>query len=74
MTHVNCSIRPSMDTDHALFIEKMKTELDFWRKEAETLRREFDNVYDHAKATGHVEIWRRDEKLDLYVKVPKAEK
>lgn len=40
----------------------------FWLKKCEQLQAELENIFDHAKKTGHVELWHRGEKLDLYTK------
>jgi hypothetical protein len=74
MTYVNVPVETwtEVEAQHRAF--QSVHELEFWKTKAETLRRELENVFDHAKATGHVELWRNGVKLDLYTaKVTSAE-
>ncbi len=70
MTWVNANIPTSSDIRAAKYQNDIEKERDFWLKKAEELQRELENIFDHAKAHGRIELHHRGEKLVLYVTDP----
>lgn len=66
MTYVNVNIETSQETWDYKHDHMLQAELVFWKKRAEDLQGRLENIFDHATKTGHVELWRNREKLDLY--------
>lgn len=68
MTHVNVSAPKPSELREWLNVQELKLRAEFWEQRAMALIGEIENIYDHAKKTGHVEIWCHGDKLDLYTK------
>lgn len=73
MTWVNANIPTTSDIREEQRFDALEKERDFWLKKAENLQRELENIWDHAHATGRIELHRRQEKLVLVVKPPAQE-
>ena len=68
MTHINATVPRNRQINEWRESLLMKTELDFWRDRAREYASELENIFDHASETGHIEVWRGSEKIDLYTK------
>jgi hypothetical protein len=74
MTFVNIPVPTYGEMSEALYRHKIDAELAFWKQQAEVMQRNFENMWDHAKKSGRVELWRNGEKLELFTHVtPSAE-
>jgi hypothetical protein len=72
MTHVNAQVPIDREIREWKESILLKAELNFWKARADEFASELGNIFDHASATGHVELWRGQDKIDLYTK-PDAE-
>jgi hypothetical protein len=70
MTWVNATIPTSSDIRAQQYRDGVEKERDFWLKKADELQRELENIFDHAKANGRIELHHRGEKLILSVSPP----
>jgi hypothetical protein len=66
MTHVNAKVPYGGEIYDRRAAVLLEAELAFYKKMTETLRDELENIFDHALSTGHVELWKGREKIDLY--------
>lgn len=65
MTHVNCTVPTAGRIRDEFRESQLQHDRDFWFKKADQLQQELDNIFDHAKDHGRVELWRNGEKLEL---------
>ncbi len=72
MTFVNVHIPSSEDLRQQWNRERDEREIAFLQARVDELLRMLENIYECAQQTGHVELWHRGDKLDLYTKAPKA--
>lgn len=72
MTWVNANIPTTSDIRAEQRFDAVEKERDFWLKKAENLQRELENIWDHARANGRIELHHRHEKLVLVVKSPSS--
>lgn len=73
MTHVNATVPRNREINQWREDVLLKAELAFWRDRAREYAGELENMFDHASETGHVELWRGNEKIDLYTKADESE-
>lgn len=67
MTHVNARVPTSFELEERLQAKMLRTRAEWWEEQAKSLREELDNIFEHAKKTGSVEIHKNDEMLLLRV-------
>lgn len=67
MTWLNIQIPSFSEIQSQKQRKTTAAELEFWKEHAESLLASLDNIFDHAKATGRVELWRRGELMVLVV-------
>lgn len=65
MTWVNATIPTAMEIREEQRADSLEKERDFWLKKAEQLQRELENIWDHAREAGRIELHHRREKLVL---------
>lgn len=65
MTWVNATIPTVMEIREEQRVDSLEKERDFWLNKAEHLQRELENIWDHAREAGRIELHHRREKLVL---------
>jgi hypothetical protein len=68
MTYVNVTVPTMQEISQFKGEQLLKRECDFWEDQTRDLQRRLENIFDHVAKTGHVELWHRGDKIDLYVK------
>ena len=67
MSWVNAKIPTDSEIRAEHYRNSVEKERDFWLKKAEQLQIEMENIFDHAKEHGKIELHHRGEKLVLTV-------
>lgn len=67
MTFVNVIIETSSEWRAAKWEYDKEAEVKFWRQRSEQLQRNLENIWEHAKKTGRIELYMNREKMVLLV-------